>query len=182
MPEAANNNAHDANQIHIFIDLDGVIADFDGHARAQGKYDQAGKAKWDELDYQWWATMPACAGAKEFYDAATKLGVVKFLTAPVLSEECFSGKARWIQDFVPERGKFILGDLIIGSDKSYLAGARRILIDDRLNNVKEWVDAGGIGIHHDGDFKETLKKLQDALAKLAGPKKNAAPRSSGPKL
>jgi hypothetical protein len=161
MSEPANNNKRDASQIHIFIDLDGVIADFDAHARTQGKYDAAGKVKWDELDYQWWATMPIFPGAKDFYDAALKLGEVRFLTAPIVSEECFSGKARWIQNFVPERGKFILRDLILcaGADKGYLAGANRILVDDRQDNVKDWVDAGGIGIHHNGDFRETMKKL-----------------------
>jgi hypothetical protein len=184
MSNPVNNPAAGVPQIHIFIDLDGVIADFDAHARVQGKYDPAGKVKWDELDYQWWATMPVCAGAKEFYDAAQKLGVVKFLTAPVLSEECFSGKAHWIQNFVPERGKFILLDLIIcpSADKGYLAGSSRILVDDRQNNVKDWVEAGGIGIHHNGDFKETLQKLNDALKTLAAaPKPQQKPRPSGPK-
>ena len=107
--------------IHIFLDLDGVLADFDHHAHEQGKRDDAGKMKHSELDYQWWATMPVCEGAKEFYDAVQKIGVVKFLTAPFLDKECFSGKAAWIEAFVPERGKFILKDLIIcaSSDKRY---------------------------------------------------------------
>jgi hypothetical protein len=179
MSTPANNPA----QIHIFIDLDGVLADFDRHARAHGKYDASGNVKWEELDYQWWVTMPACAGAKVFYDAAKKLGIVKFLTAPVKSEECFSGKAHWIQDFVPERGKFALMDLIIcpSADKGYLAAANRILIDDRQNNIQDWINAGGIGIHHTGDFKETMQKLQDALAKLPAPKKNTKPNPPGPK-
>lgn len=184
MSEPANNNQRDAVQVHIFIDLDGVLADFVGHARAHGKFTADGRTKWSELDYQWWSTMPAYPGAKEFYDAAVKLGGVRFLSAPIPAEECFSGKARWVQDFVPERGRFILRDLILcaGADKGYLAAANRILIDDRRDNISDWVAAGGIGIHHNGDFKVTLQKLQDAVRMLsAAPKPQQKPRSSGPK-
>jgi hypothetical protein len=181
----ANNNKRDASQIHIFIDLDGVLADFDAHARAHGKYTSDGRTKWDELDYQWWSTMPVYPGAKAFYDAALKLGEVRFLSAPAANEGCFSGKAHWVQGFLPEHGKFAMKELIIcaARDKHYLAGANRILIDDRQNNIKDWVDAGGIGIHHNGDFMATLQKLQDVLKTIAAaPKPQQKPRRpSGPK-
>ena len=152
-------------EIHIFLDLDGVMADFDRHAREQGKYTADGKMKWDELDYQWWSTMPACDGAKEFYDAVKAMAVVRFLTAPVLHEECFSGKAAWVQKFVPADGKRMMKQVIIcpSADKHYLARPNHVLIDDRENNVKEWIAAGGIGIHHTGDFAETMRKLQAVM-------------------
>ena len=155
-------------QPHIFLDLDGVMADFDPHAEKQGKKTADGKVKWNEIDFNWWVTMPACAGAREFYDAAKKSGTVKFLTAPPLNTESFSGKATWVENFLPERGKFALKDLIIcpSSDKHYLAKPNHILVDDRIKNVKEWIAAGGIGIHHKGDFKETLKALELAVNKL----------------
>lgn len=158
-----------ANQTYIFLDLDGVVADFDAHAVEQGKYTDDGKMKWDDLDYEWWSTMPACEGAKKFYDVVKDMGIVKFLTAPVLSEECFSGKASWVQNFIPERGKGALKDLIIcpSGDKHCLARPNHILIDDRIKNVQEWVEAGGVAIHHEGNFKDTIKKLQEALAKPA---------------
>jgi len=154
-------------QPHIFLDLDGVMADFDLHAVQQGKRTADGQNKWDEIDRQWWVTMPAFAGAKEFYDAAKKMGVVKFLTAPALDAECFAGKADWVQSFVPEQGKLILKHLIIcpSADKHYLAKPHHILVDDRESNIQEWIAAGGIGILHKGDFKETMKTLELAVAK-----------------
>ncbi len=183
MPQPSKKPSNDVNQPHIFLDLDGVMADFDSHAIAEGKYTDDGKVKWDALDYEWWVTMPPCDGAKDFYDDVKNKGIVKFLTAPVLNGDCFAGKAAWVQKFVPERGKFILNDLIIcpGSDKYYLAKPNHILIDDRIKNVKEWIAAGGIGIHHTGDFKETMKAVREAVAKLSVqtpvPKKTgAAPR------
>jgi hypothetical protein len=162
MPAPAENTADDHTQTRTFIDLDGVLADFDLHATNEGKYTADGKVKWDELDYQWWITMPPCEGAKEFLDIAKKLSIVKFLTAPVPYTASFTGKADWIQAFIPERGRFALLDLIIcrGKDKNFLAKPNHILIDDREKNIQEWVAAGGIGIHHKGDFVQTLKELQ----------------------
>lgn len=154
--------------VTIYLDLDGVVADFDAHAKAEGKHDAQGKLKYDELDRAWYASMPATEGAKDFYDAAKKLGIVKFLTGPILNPDCFSGKADWVMKFVPEAGRNILGDLIIAhsKDKQYLAKPRRILIDDRALNIKQWIAEGGIGIHHKGDFAETLKELQRVVAEL----------------
>ena len=130
-------------QFHIFLDLDGVLADFQRHAEQQNKISSDGKIKREELDYNWWVTIPSCEGAREFYDAVQKMGIVKFLTGPMLNEECFSGKARWVQNFVPEKGKFILHDLIICSskDKAYLARAQHILVDDRAENIRAWEEA-----------------------------------------
>ena len=70
---------------HIFVDMDGVLSDFDTHAKAHGKYDDKGQPKWDELDLEWWKTMPVYAGAQEFYEKLGDVGNVRILTAPVPS-------------------------------------------------------------------------------------------------
>ncbi len=170
----------------IFLDLDGVLADFEGHARLENKYKPDGKVNYDALDYEWYVTMPAYKGARQFYDDVRKLGFTRFLTGPVLSEDCYAGKAHWVQDFVPERGKFILEDLIIcDSENKFLVGAPgRILVDDRIANIKAWEAAGGTGILHNGDFKDTLKRLKDAVAKLNAPApiiKKTGPKNTPPR-
>lgn len=166
---STNDNS---SRIDVFFDLDGVLADFAGHAKAHGKFDAKGQTLWDAIDYQWWTTMPACKGAKDFYDEvkAMKLGKVRFLTAASKSRSSFAGKADWVQTFAPERGRNAMLDIIIAPahDKDFLAGPRRILIDDRQKNIDAWVAAGGIGILHAGDFAATREKLQAAVAKLKG--------------
>lgn len=168
---SAPQNQASSNQPYVFLDLDGVLADFDTHARQQGKLTPNGKVDYDALDYAWWATMPVYAGAKDFYDAVTRQAPTSFLTGPVLSEECYAGKAHWVQGFVPARGKFVLEDLIIcdAKKKFLMAGPNRILVDDRIANVKAWEAAGGIGIHHTGNYAETLQRVKEAVAKIKAP-------------
>lgn len=155
----------------IFFDLDGVLSDFDRWAVEQGKLKADGSVNWPAIDENWWATMPACPGAKDAYDKARTMGFVKFLTAGDLDPGSLSGKAKWVQKFVPERGKFIMRDMITAAaaNKYLLARFDRVLIDDNQKNINDWVAAGGIGIHHTGDWAVTLKALADAITKLGAP-------------
>ena len=164
--------------IRIFLDLDGVIVAMRERAIAQDKMGTDGKLDHSDLGYAWWAGLPVVKGAKEFYDKLTAVGIVKFLTAANPEDTgCYSGKATWIKSFVPERGAQARLDLIICSrgDKQLLARPGYILIDDYELNIKEWRAAGGIGIHHTGDFEKTLSALQTVIAEL---RKNNTPPPS----
>ncbi|HYD17029.1 MAG TPA: hypothetical protein VEF76_00955 [Patescibacteria group bacterium] len=154
----------DEVQFQIFSDLDGVLTDFDGHAKAHDKFDAKGNPKWDALDLKWWSSMPAYEGAKEFYDALRARGRTRMLTAPIMNADSFRGKAEWAKEF--RRSRFALLDLIIAKaeDKNLLARPHHILVDDREKNIDAWVKAGGIGILHKGDYADTLKRIDDAMA------------------
>jgi 5'(3')-deoxyribonucleotidase len=150
----------------VFLDMDGVISDFDQHAIDTGMVRADGKKDYNKMNsHEWYASMPAYKGARSFYDALCKVARVRILTAPLKHIECFSGKADWLKRFVPERKQWILSDLMIvaSKDKKLVAGPRRILIDDREGNVQDWIDAGGMAIHHKGDFEQTLNKLKFLL-------------------
>jgi hypothetical protein len=164
----------------IFVDLDGVLGDFDTHARVHAKYDAKGSPKWEELDTFWWSTMPAYDGMREFYDGLNDYGNVRILTSPTMSVDCYQGKAEWVQANWPEKGKFALGDLIIcrSTDKHFLARPNHILIDDRIANINDWVAAGGIGIHHTGDYADTMRRVKEAIDDF---KKGKKPQPPAPK-
>lgn len=81
----------------------------------------------------------------------------------MISADCFGGKAEWLSTkFLPERGKWCLTDLFIvhSKRKQLLATPNRLLVDDRPDNVKSWQDAGGLAVHHQGDFEQTLKQIK----------------------
>lgn len=167
-------------KFRIFLDLDGVLTNFDAHAKDKGKLDAKGGLKYDDLDFEWWSTMPAFDGTREFYDECCKKAPTRFLTAPMLSEDCFGGKASWIRNFIPEKWRFPLLDLIIcpSSDKHFLARPEHILVDDRIKNIQEWEAAGGVGIHHTGDYADTLRRIDEAMLKepAAAVRHEGAPR------
>lgn len=149
----------------IFLDMDGVIANFDKHLDDHGFRKKDGSPMWDKMEFEWWRTIPPMKGAKAFYDAVCDLGDTYFLTSPGMSAGCFGGKAEWITKFVPEQGKFILKKLTVTTNKHFLARPNRILIDDTPKKIKAWEEAGGIGILHDGDLNATLNKVKATLGK-----------------
>lgn len=173
-----NNNK--LSNFTVFFDIDGVLGDFDAHLEAHGLRGPDGAPRWNALSLTWWQTMPPLAGAQDFFSRVAAVLEARFLTAPTLSVECFAGKASWVQTFRPQEGKGALKRLIIApsSDKAYLAGPTRILIDDREKNIREWVAAGGIGIHFTGDFAAAERALCAAIPGLVLP---AAPVKAPPR-
>lgn len=166
MSRAKKSFAKNAAQpeFEIFCDMDGVLSDFDSHAKAQGKFNEKGQPKWEELDETWWKTMPAFKAAHAFYGGLRKLGRTRLLSAPILNVGCFRGKAEWVKNFRGSR--FGLLDLILAraEDKNLLARPHHILVDDRQKNIDQWIAAGGIGILHKGDYADTLKRIEEAQA------------------
>ncbi len=156
------SSARGMSKIEIFLDMDGVISDFDRHCTETGMRKVDGTPNYNGMNtVEWYSNMAVFDGARKFYDNLQTRGHVRFLTAPIKFPECFSGKAEWILKFVPERGRMILGELMIvaSKDKHLVAKPNRVLIDDSEKNIKEWIAAGGIGILHTGDYAATLKEL-----------------------
>jgi hypothetical protein len=171
----------DTTDIIIYFDIDGVLGDFDGHATARGKRKADGRVDYESIDEAWWASMPAYPEAANAVAEARKMAtVVRFLTGPIPSPSCYSGKAKWLLNFEQElKGRFnILANLIIcpAADKALLAGPKRILIDDNADNIAAWNAAGGIGIHHTGDWARTMASLRAATGSLRQPGCHPGPR------
>lgn len=64
------------------------------------------------------------------------------LSSPSRSPTAWSGKAWWVQKHIPEYRK----KLILTESKHAVAGPKKVLIDDRDDNVKSFREAGGDAI------------------------------------
>lgn len=110
----------------VYIDMDGVVADFDISSQKLGQ--PAGTFKYRPGAY---AYLPVYLGAKEAVAELRRLFPkrVWFLTKPPKNAPyVFSEKALWIREHFGDEG---LEHLIITMDKSHVGTDRSVLIDDR---------------------------------------------------
>lgn len=152
----------------IFIDLDGVLADFSrgmtkvlrevhgtDETHIDGEYDNCTKYRsrmWDTVGtYQknggeMWYELEMMEGASLLW-AYIKPYNPQILSAtghPRFRSE--GQKHRWVAEKLGE-------DVVVNltekaQQKSRHASSNRILIDDKMKAIQPWCDNGGIGIHH----------------------------------
>ena len=156
----------------IYVDMDGVLADFFGEwKKLVGKdWREIGK---DEIEPalkkirdedKFWLNIPLTSNAKKLLGIIKQVkGDYKILSSPLANDpNSEPHKREWIKknlDFFPP------SEVIITKDKAKYAtnpdGTPNILIDDYGVNIAAWEGAGGIGFKHkDHKFERTAKKLK----------------------
>lgn len=95
---------------------------------------------------------------------------IYLLTTPMPNLESATGKALWVDQYVPIFNKRLI---ITRTSKSLLAGLDTLLIDDKDKNVEEFVEAGGQGILVPRSWNslhnwasETLQVVKNSLKEL----------------
>lgn len=149
----------------IFLDVDGVLADFVGgvHKALNGPVPYPWKTQYDNwnwhLDQGWsveqvdtictiefWANLEWMKDGKAILNSVLKhckATDIYLLTIPMSNYQSASGKILWIRKNIPWLEKQAI---ITASPKSLFARSDRILIDDKADNVTKFVEAGGRGI------------------------------------
>jgi 5'(3')-deoxyribonucleotidase len=160
----------------VYVDMDGVLADFFG-AAAEGEgsihWRKARKEK-DRIDQV--AQEPGFFENLQPLPEAGKLihGVLKYagkysiLSSPLMSEveQSVREKSEWLAKHLTKHApKSILFDHNKEKFAQQADGTPNILIDDYATNIRLWEANGGIGIlYKDGECDQALKKLRLALA------------------
>jgi len=162
----------------IYLDMDGVLADFNTAARLhfnaskeeQAAADAAGRwprERWTTIREQthFYRTLPKMPQADELVALARRfrdeLGWdLKILTAiPHNNDmhEVFQDKFEWMQEYYPDI-KMHFGPY--SEDKQRHARPGDILVDDRVSNCTEWAAAHGIAVKvNSGRYQEALDRL-----------------------
>lgn len=153
----------------IYVDLDGVLADFDGfYFQKFGYYPRNA----DVLEAEMWKNinefdrfffhLPLMKDAKKLWNYVNSIEGVKakILTATGWRFEDVSGqKISWCEKnlSIPKE------DIITvkrGPVKAEYADSKSILIDDTFTKcIEPWVNAGGLGIHHK-DVDSTIEQIK----------------------
>jgi len=156
----------------VFLDMDGVMVDFlGGLHRALGvpyQYDQYPyeKGKWNMLTdikgfedipatfeqcndcctTNFWANlewMPDGHDIMRLVTSTFKPEQIYLLTTPMPNPGSYTGKVLWVQKHLPEFSKRLI---VTSAPKNLFARPDTLLVDDKDENVEEFVKAGGDAI------------------------------------
>lgn len=159
--------------MNLYFDMDGVLADFDCAARrfnisgdlnktlrnlpADAQLQKLARWRAIESDRSFWSDMPVMDGIFAVLDAASKCGEL-FVLSSAPSAKNFAGGVGYV-DFVESEKRawiarymsmcFDAQNVIItriAKEKRVPPTQNDILIDDRVENVADWIAAGGRGI------------------------------------
>ena len=152
----------------FFLDMDGVICDLltgvinhfnkllihrentvQEYVELYGKYhihDFYGLSndllwKMIEREPNFWLNLPMFPWSKTLYADLRELGKVVIVTQPVNNPDCFSQKIQWLNDKLDVPTE----DIVVSTQKNLMAG-HGILIDDRPDNIDNFINSGGRAI------------------------------------
>lgn len=153
----------------IYIDLDGVLADFDKAKKALGTF-PSDTEMWDAIGKipDWYRNLDLCPDARKLWNYCNHYWDVTVLTAVpkrVLKDTAAQDKRKWVRFHlgpdVPvitchreEKQEYAIS---LGKDGEIFDN---ILIDDSGINIGQWMMSGGIGILH-SNVTETLSCLRE---------------------
>lgn len=131
-----------------YEELTGIVLDRDEH-RSDSKF-------WEPIEkagYDYWINLKWMPDGHTLWDFISPYSPT-ILSAPSRQVESRVGKVDWVNRELPGT------PLILRSakHKKDFAAPDAILIDDRADNVKGWIEAGGKGILHTS-AEETINEL-----------------------
>jgi hypothetical protein len=148
----------------LFLDCDGVLADFDKGAtailgmppRAFEKRHGLGRF-WSKLASapDFYFSLPLLPGANQLFEAVKHLDPI-ILTGLPQGNWAADQKVRWAAQHFP--GTRIITTM--ARNKRNHGKPGDVLVDDMLKHAALWEEMGGVFIHHK-DVDETLAKLAD---------------------
>lgn len=162
------------NSRKIYLDMDGVVADFNKFAsdflgrEVHWEAKDLNEEEWKRLGAveNMYFKLPLIEGATKLVALAKSFSTrfdVEFLTAiPRVTSVPSAGqdKIDWVNKYFPGM-KVNFGPY--SRDKQNWARPGYILVDDKRQNVEQWAEKGGIAVYHEGDFETTFKNLITAV-------------------
>lgn len=151
----------------VYLDLDGVMADFDWHFPKRfgfNQHDVSDEEMWKHIDSSpnFFLEMPMCGGAKEFWNDIEHLDPIILTACPKSNYiEAAKQKKAWCRNNLSSTVTVLP---VLGGTKKFLFmnNPNDILIDDFPKNIDMWVKHDGAGILHT-NFALTRSRLKELL-------------------
>jgi hypothetical protein len=163
----------------LYLDMDGVLADFYTPFN-----NMAGVSSWKDASKDtisavlkqiankkdFWINLDVLSDVPKLLQAVTTLfrGEYKILSKALAGDkDVVSQKRQWVQTNLQPQPNEVIIMPATGNKGSYAQqpdGTANILIDDFGYNIKQWKNAGGIGIQHtNGSVNNTIQQLKSSL-------------------
>lgn len=153
----------------IWLDMDGVLADFDEGARQalgtdntyQWEFQHGAKAFWEKLDADpnFFGNLPPMKDMRKLWNAVKGRDVRVLTALPRTGADAVDLQKR---DWIARRlGKTVPVITCQTFEKPNFCHPGDVLVDDRTVNREKWEAAGGVFIHH-VDAETTIKALAAA--------------------
>ena len=155
----------------IYLDLDGCFADFDLELKRalRGIPEEWGtSAKWAVIETipNFFMKLEVIPGSVDAFNHIMSLGYkTEILTALPLPTKMLitapHDKLKWVRTHLHPT---ITVNCSKGwENKINWVGKKHILIDDMKRNISHWTEHGGVGVHHNGDWHDTINRLERVL-------------------
>jgi hypothetical protein len=147
----------------LFLDLDGVLADFDGHYAATigplpPRNDPKRDVDWDKIaGSQFYAGIPPMDDAFELWDFVKGMHPEILSGVPTTGRDVAEANKRaWVRCWF---GSSVPVHLCLAREKNHYAKPGDILVDDWPKYQSLWEAKGGVWVSHTSAI-ETIRKLQ----------------------
>ena len=155
----------------IFLDMDGVLDDFDKHADELELWrEDIHKIDWKKLNAigsKFWAEIEPFENGLYLYHKLLELCQEHGISLKILSAgrgaKCRFGKIEWLTKYCPE---IPIENVIIknkGIEKAQEASPDSILIDDLEKNIIAFKEAGGQVFHYKNNPEECIDYCRSLL-------------------
>ncbi len=161
----------------IYLDLDGVFADFD--AAVIGIQKEPKSVFWKKVQDvpEFFYSLKPMPSAKIMFDIIYDYTLIHNIPVEILTAlprrtkhlvTAAHDKERWVAKHLSD--KVVVNCADGWYNKTKWVAKDHILLDDTARNIDAWCNEGGMGIHHAGDWNDTLDALEQCV-KVAESKK-----------
>lgn len=154
---------------NVYLDLDGVMADFDAHFPALFGVDHREMLDddmWERINSHpsYFRDMPQCPGAKNFFDRISWLNPIILTACPKSNyQHVARQKKAWVREHLSSTVHIL--PVMGGRNKPlFMHSPGDILIDDFERNIRAWQAENGFGILH-LDFETTRDELENEIVR-----------------